>query len=91
MFPFFFSFLFLFCFVLFFFFRESNYCKLTVLGCSVIATSKRQIFVSGLDKSSLNSESLRLYCVITAESMQHEFWTEVQPERPSCCFKQKEG
>ena len=66
MFPFFLVFSFCFCFVLFcfvFFSRESNYCKLTVLGCSVKATSKRQIFVSGLDKSSLNSESLRLSCV----------------------------
>ena len=50
-------------FVCFFFPRESKYRKLTVLGCSVIATSKRQIFVSGLGKSSLNSESLRLSCV----------------------------
>ena len=64
MFLFFFSFLFLFvCLFVCFFPRESKYCKLTVLGCSVIATSKRQIFVSGLGKSSLNSESLRLSCV----------------------------
>ena len=55
----------------FLFSRESNYCKLTVLGCSVIATSTRQIFVSGLGKSSLNSKSLRLSCVYCAESMQH--------------------
>ena len=63
MFLFFFSFLFLFVCLFVFFPRESKYCKLTVLGCSVIATSKRQIFVSGLGKSSLNSESLRLSCV----------------------------
>ena len=82
-----FLFFLVFCFCLFvclfvcFFPRESKYCKLTVLGCSVIATSKRQIFVSGLRKSSLNSEL-----------MQHEFWNdEVQPEEPSYCFKQKEG